>query len=220
MSRRTELSLLAALLFISACASPRRGVKEGYPPEHYPLEGYTQVGIASWYGIEEHGKYAASGERFSMHDHTAAHRSLPLGTVVRVTNLENGRDVIVRINDRGPFVDGRIIDLSYAAAKSIGMITSGTTKVKVKVISAPGRTSDYFEAKYTVQVGSFRDRENAFDVKSRLDGDLDDVRIETLNLSGETYYRVRVGRYSQRHDAEKVASKLRRYGYRGNVILE
>jgi len=221
MKRRTGLSLLATLLFFSACASPfKRDVEEVYSPEHYPSEGYTQVGIASWYGIEEHGKYAASGERFSMHDHTAAHRGLPLGTVARVTNLENGRDVIVRINDRGPFVDGRIIDLSYAAAKSIEMITNGTAKVKVEVISAPGRSGDYFAAKYTIQIGSFTDRENAFDVKSRLDGDLDDVRVEPLDINGDTYYRVRVGRYSQKHDAEKVASKLRRYGYRGNVILE
>ena len=220
MKRRTGLSLVATLLFFSACASHSRRDEGIYSPGHYPSEGYTQVGIASWYGIEEHGRYAASGERFSMHDHTAAHRSLPLGTVARVTNLENGRDVIVRINDRGPFVDGRIIDLSYAAAKSIGMITKGTAKVKVEVISAPGRASDYFIPKYTVQIGSFRDRGNAFDVKSRLDGDLDNVRIEPLNINGDTYYRVRVGRYSQKHDAEKVASKLIRYGYRGNVILE
>lgn len=221
MKKRTGLSLLATLLFFSACASHSRiDVEEGYSPEHYPSEDYTQVGIASWYGIEEHGKYAASGERFSMYDHTAAHRSLPLGTVVRVTNLDNGRDVIVRINDRGPFVGGRIIDLSYAAAKSIGMVTDGTAKVKVEVILAPGRTGDYFVAKYTIQIGSFRDRENAFDVKSRLDGDLDDVRVESLDINGNTYYRVRVGWYSQKHDAEKVASKLIRYGYRGSVILE
>ncbi len=222
MKRRAGPPLLVTLLFFfSACASPSRRDVEGiYSPGYYPSEGYTQLGTASWYGIEEHGKYAASGERFSMHDHTAAHRSLPLGTVVRVTNLENGRDVIVRINDRGPFVDGRIIDLSYAAAKSIGMITNGTAKVKVEVISAPGRNSDYFAAKYTIQIGSFRDRENAFVVRNRLDGDLDDVRVESININGDTYYRVRVGRYPQKRDAEKVASKLRRYGYRGNVILE
>jgi rare lipoprotein A (peptidoglycan hydrolase) len=105
-----------------------------------PLEANKssyQVGTASWYGADFHGKKTASGKRFDMHSYTAAHRSLPIGTVVRVVNLKNGRDVIVKINDRGPYIKGRIIDLSYAAAKSLEMVRSGITKVKVEVISAP-----------------------------------------------------------------------------------
>ncbi|HWP91699.1 MAG TPA: septal ring lytic transglycosylase RlpA family protein [Thermodesulfobacteriota bacterium] len=204
--------------FIFSCSYTS---KRGTEAIIYPAEGYTQTGIASWYGVEEHGKKAASGERFSMYGYTAAHKSLPLGTMARVTNLENGKDVIVRINDRGPFVGGRIIDLSYTAAKSIDMIAKGTARVKVEVISVPGRKNNYFDAVYTVQVASFNDRQNAFSLKDELSRNLDDVRVEPIELDYGTYYRVRVGRFPNRGEAEKVASKLRkRFGYRGNVILE
>ncbi len=98
---------------------------------------YYQVGNASWYGADFQGRKTASGKRFNMHNYTAAHRTLPMGTKVRVINLKNGRVVIVKINDRGPYIKGRIIDLSYAAAKSLEMIRSGVTRVKVEVISAP-----------------------------------------------------------------------------------
>lgn len=193
----------------------------GVRTDGYVIEGDTQVGIASWYGIEEHNRYAASGERFSKHAYTAAHKSLPMGTVVRVTNLENGRDVVVKINDRGPFVRGRIIDLSHTPAESIGMIDKGTVKVKVEVMSTPSsRGGNYFEAQYTVQVGSFRGRAKALDVKRGLDIEYPDVRVETVKVRGDNYYRVRVGRYSSKREAEKAARSLRRRGYGGNIILE
>jgi rare lipoprotein A len=102
----------------------------------YASNAYFQVGLASWYGSKLHGGQTASGERFDMDGYTAAHRSLPIGTMVRVINLKNGKDVVVRINDRGPFNSRRIIDLSRAAAKAIGLITSGVARVKVEVISA------------------------------------------------------------------------------------
>lgn len=95
---------------------------------------FEQVGIASWYGKKFNGKKTASGEKFDMHKLTAAHRSLPFGTKVRVENLANGKVVVVRINDRGPFARGRIIDLSYAAAKKIGIIKAGCAKVKIRVV--------------------------------------------------------------------------------------
>ncbi len=94
----------------------------------------VQYGYASYYGPKFHGRRTASGEIFNMYAYTAAHRYLPFGTIVRVTNLENGKSVIVRINDRGPFKAGRIIDLSYAAAKKIGMIKKGVVKVKIEVL--------------------------------------------------------------------------------------
>lgn len=192
-----------------------------YPSGGYVEEGYTQVGIASWYGIEEHNRYAANGERFSKHAYTAAHKSLPMGTVVRVTNLENGRDVLVKINDRGPFVRGRIIDLSHAPAQSIGMVQKGTVKVKVEVVSTPStRQGGIFNALYTVQVGSFSDRINAVNLKRKLDVRYDDVRVESIEVSGNNYYRVRVGQYSDKRDAERAASNLRRDGHRGRVIIE
>jgi rare lipoprotein A len=98
----------------------------------------SKVGIASWYGKRFHGRKTASGKNFNMYNNTAAHRNLPLGTKVRVVNLKNGKDIIVDIIDRGPYIKGRIIDLSYAAAESIGMIKVGIEKVKVEVISLPG----------------------------------------------------------------------------------
>lgn len=217
--------LLFLLPVVFSCA--KKGVEStrmpdgGHSSGRYFEEGYTQVGIASWYGIEEHNRYAANGERFSKHAYTAAHKSLPMGTVVRVTNLENGRDVLVKINDRGPFVRGRIIDLSYAPAQSIGMVQKGTVKVKVEVVSTPStRDSGIFDALYTVQVGSFSDQVNAISLKRKLDIKYDDVRVEPIDVSGNNYYRVRVGRYSDKRDAEKAASKLRRDGHRGRVIIE
>jgi len=96
--------------------------------------GYTQVGIASWYGPNFHGKKTATGEIYNMYDYTAAHKTLPLNTYVKVINLENGKSIVVRINDRGPFVKNRILDLSYAAAKKLGIVKKGTAKVKIIVL--------------------------------------------------------------------------------------
>jgi len=223
---RTRLILLIFLLpIIFACG--KKSVSS-YPPAEqqpqppgYTIEGSTQVGLASWYGIEEHNNYAASGERFSKHDYTAAHKTLPMGTVVRVTNLENGRDVIVKINDRGPFVGDRVIDLSYAPAQSLGMVRNGVVRVKVEVVSTPStRTSNYFKPEYTIQVASYSQQTSASNTKRALDRQYNDVRIESVNIKGSTYYRVRVGRYASKDDARKVASKLRSQGYTTRVILE
>lgn len=187
----------------------------------YKIEGSTQTGLASWYGIEEHNNYAASGERFSKHDYTAAHKTLPMGTVVRVTNLENGRDVIVKINDRGPFIGDRIIDLSHAPAQSIDMVQKGVVKVKVEVVSTPStKTSNYFTPEYTVQVASYSNMSSANNVKRTLDRQYNNVRVESVKIKGNKYYRVRVGRYDSKNDAKKAASKLRKQGYTTRVILE
>jgi len=94
----------------------------------------TWTGVASWYGEDFHGKLTANGETYDMHDLTAAHKTLPLGTVLRVTNLDNGKSVKVRINDRGPYIEGRMIDLSFAAAKKLGFSHLGTARVKLQVI--------------------------------------------------------------------------------------
>jgi peptidoglycan lytic transglycosylase len=219
--RRAGLLLLLVLLFFSSCASISKIGMGTRPTENYSkIEGDSQVGVASWYGVDEDGGKTASGERFSKNSYTAAHQTLPIGTMARVVNLENGRDAIVKINDRGPFKKGRIIDLSYAAAKSIEMLGKGTAKVRVEVISIPGRKSDYFDAKYTVQVGSFKDKQDALGLKEQLDGSLSDVRIEPTDLEGEIYYRIRIGRFSQRDEAEDLAAGLRRSGYTGSVIEE
>jgi len=122
-----------------------------YPKKHVPI-GWNQEGIASWYGPNFHGKYTSNGEIYNMYALTAAHKTLPMDTIVKVTNLDNGKSVIVRINDRGPFVKNRIIDLSYAAAKKIGIDKTGTAHVKLEVIGFKGK--DYVNG-YMIQVGAF-----------------------------------------------------------------
>lgn len=224
MNNRIILLLLILPVAFSCAKKPVDATRVPKPPDEsgYVIEeGSVQVGIASWYGIDEHNNYAASGERFSKYAYTAAHKTLPLGTVVRVTNLENGRDVIVEINDRGPFVKGRIIDLSHSPAEAIDMIQKGTVKVKVEVVSSPSaRSTSYFDPHYTVQVGSFSDRGNAMILKRQLDPDYGDVRVENVKLGGGEYFRVRVGRFSDESEAERTASKLRRLGLTGRVLLE
>ncbi len=182
----------------------------------------VQIGMASWYGDKEHNDKTASGKRFNKYAYTAAHKTLPFGTMVRVTNLYNGKDVIVEINDRGPFVRGRIIDLSYAAAKKIDMIKTGIAKVKVEVLSTPSsRKTDVFDALYTVQLGSFSSRKNALALLEEVKPLVKErVRIERTKIKGNMYYRVRVGLFDSKREAERVKYMLRRRGYRGRVVME
>jgi rare lipoprotein A len=191
------------------------------PLQTYPSIGEYQIGIASWYGNEEHGRQSASGFRFNKYEHTAAHRTLPLDTLVRVKNLENGKDVIVKINDRGPFIPGRIIDLSYAAAKSIDMIDKGTARVKVEVIALPRETPDPFIPKFTIQLGAFKDKSRAFGLKDGVKSEVShEVRVEPFDYYGDTLYRVRVGRFERKQDAERLAYELGGKGYTCRVIQE
>lgn len=139
MSRRRAAVALAALLALcAACGGRRKPTPHPPPPGGWGGDfgqGKTfEQGEASWYGEEYHGRKTASGERYDMNDLTAAHPSLPFGTVVRVENQSNGRSVVVRINDRGPFKKGRVIDLSYAAADQIGMVLSGVAPVRLVVL--------------------------------------------------------------------------------------
>ncbi len=182
----------------------------------------VQYGKASWYGDKEHGNRSASGEVFNRYAYTAAHKELPFGTVVRVTNLENRKKVEVRINDRGPYVKGRVIDLSYAAAKSIGLVRSGVAKVKIEVLSTPSKRSEsLFVSLYTVQAGSFRSRAKAYDLKRELSRvTKEEVRVESLAFEGNTYYRVRVGRFKKRKDAERLRVILRTRGYTASIYVE
>ncbi len=149
---------------IAAAALLAAGCSGGPDPEPRPVSlGWTQEGIASWYGGEFQGRPTASGERYDQEGLTAAHRHLPFGAWVRVENLDNGRRVRVRITDRGPFVEGRIVDLSRAAAREIGMLGPGTARVRLEVVDLPPRA--YCRE---VQVGSFRHRENARSLERRL----------------------------------------------------
>jgi rare lipoprotein A len=126
------LGLLAVIAAVAACAEKRAPVTSAVAPE----PGRRIVGFASWYGQRHHGLSTASGERYDMHRLTAAHRTLPFGTRLRVTSVENGRSVVVRVNDRGPHVAGRMLDLSYAAAKALDMVGNGVARVEAVVLPA------------------------------------------------------------------------------------
>jgi rare lipoprotein A len=130
------LTAIVLCLSVAGCIAPPPPAPP--PPPAAPVNQlrFSQTGVASWYGREFDHRLTASGEHFNMNGMTAAHRTLPLNTVVRVTNLENGKSVLVRINDRGPYTNGRIIDLSAGAARKLGMIDDGTTRVRLEVFDA------------------------------------------------------------------------------------
>lgn len=216
------LLLLTVTLSLSCAIVSRQPEEPFVKDDGKGIEGATQIGQASWYGDKEHGNRSASGEEFNKYAYTAAHKTLPFDTIVRVTNLENGKDVVVKINDRGPFIDKRIIDLSYQSAKSIDLIRTGVAKVKVEVLSTPSkRTSSLFRALYTVQVGSFSSKINAESLKTDINRVSSDyARIEPIEFEGNTYYRVRVGMFSKRSQAEKLSRQLKSYGYNGTIFVE
>jgi rare lipoprotein A len=163
-----------------------------------------EEGIASWYGYPYHGRATASGEIYNMYGISAAHRTLPFGTEVRVHDLENGRDVTVRINDRGPFIEGRIIDLSYAAAQAMGM--SGIARVRLEILGyGPSPEPGVF----AVQVGAFRDRTNADRLKAQIEASFGPVVIQGFDRGDGYFYRVRVGSENSEAGALALAQKLR-----------
>lgn len=200
-------------LLVSSCTLKRAEIRY----EYRSGSGTVQYGIASWYGKKFHGNPTASGEIYDMYQLTAAHRTLALGTYVMVTNLENKRSVEVKINDRGPFVKGRIIDLSYAAARSIDMVEKGTARVKVVVLKRKTHivTGGVMGSGrgFTVQVGAFSDKGNAVNLSKALGRKIRNVYISVFETSETPYYRVRVGRFPTREMAYDMAAKLANMGY-------
>jgi rare lipoprotein A len=176
---------------------------------------YMEQGNASWYGAPFHGRRASNGEIYDMNKMTAAHRTMAFGTVVRVTNLTNGKTAVVRITDRGPFVDNRIIDLSMAAAKTIESIGRGVVPVRLEVISG----NDPFGGWFTVQVGAFKERDNAEKLRLRLNGLYPPSTIQEVAIEDATFYRVRAGKISGEQAAQKFADDLRaKEGFRTMVV--
>ncbi|MBN2298713.1 MAG: septal ring lytic transglycosylase RlpA family protein [Deltaproteobacteria bacterium] len=169
---------------------------------------WQQVGTASWYGKDFHGRPTASGEIYDMHGLSAAHKTLPLGTLVRVTNLDNGRRVDVPINDRGPFVGRRIIDMSYGAAKQLDMVQEGLAKVHVQVIQTP-RTYTY---NYILQFGAFTERRNAVTMADKLTSIGYSPSIEETTIQGRQFYRVRLGAFQSLKKAQSLAGAFRTKG--------
>jgi rare lipoprotein A len=198
----------AALALLAGCS---RAVMT--PPSVPPVAGMEEVGMASWYGAPHHGRRTASGEVFDMHHLTAAHRTLPFGTRLLVTNRDTSQSAEVRVNDRGPFVEGRILDVSYAAARLLGAVGSGIFPVRVRVLSLPARSASG-DGPYTVQIGSFTTRARAEALRDAVTG----ATIAETTVAGETVYRVRVGAYPDRTRAGAVARDLITRGYRALVV--
>ncbi len=215
---------------------PQPPPKQGYTRPYqvfgqwyYPLTdaaGFRELGIASWYGEDFHGRPTSNGEIYNMHGISAAHKILPIGTVVRVYNLENRKYLDVRINDRGPFVAGRVIDLSYGAAKLLGLVGPGLAQVKVVSLGKPTRKGDgkrryepvdYRHGNFTIQVGAFSSRENAEQLASELDGAYGHAKVlsDLDHRSSQKLHRVLVGKCDNLDEALKYANLLREKGFSG-----
>jgi rare lipoprotein A len=181
-----------------------RSKRSKTPPTPAPA-GYAEQGNASWYGNPFHGRHAANGEIYDMYKLTAAHRTLPFETMVRVTNLNNGKTTTVRITDRGPFVENRIIDLSLAAAREIESVGPGVVPIQLEVLGTVNPTAGFF----TVQVGAFRDRANAERLRERLSASYSPIFIQQFDSPDASFYRVRVGKISGEDPAHDLGEQLR-----------
>ncbi|TET93381.1 MAG: septal ring lytic transglycosylase RlpA family protein [Desulfobacteraceae bacterium] len=203
---------------------------------YYPLlsgEGFVQEGMASWYGKKFHGKKTSTGEIYNMYKKTAAHKTLPFGTYVKVENLSNLREVVVRINDRGPFVKDRIIDLSYGAGRQIGLVGPGVARVRLVALSRKiGRiksgndymplveAKDFRKGEFTIQVGAFENKDNARRLVERLRVIFSHVTITTyVSPKGETLYRVRVSLSKDLTRANEMVDKLKYLGFSETFIV-
>jgi rare lipoprotein A len=196
--------------------------KNWYQPLPHARD-FKQRGKASWYGKKFHGRKTANGETYNMYGMTAAHKTLPLGTYVRVQNLKNDKTIEVRVNDRGPFVRGRIIDLSYTAAKKLDIVGPGTAPVEVVALGRVSKASgtakrsyvpvDYYKGDFTIQVGAFSDRNNAERLRKKLDEKYINAHITTYNDGYNTFHRVRVGKFSSLEQAEKSEGYMIQNGF-------
>lgn len=187
--------------------------------------GYVEKGIASWYGKKFHGRKTSNGEIYNMYAMTAAHKTLPMGTWVRVESLDTNREITVRINDRGPFVAGRIIDLSHTGASKIGMIGPGTARVRVTALGKATTYSkkdkkpvsftpvDYWKGNFTVQVGAFKVKTNAENYRKKLSLTYVNAHIVTYEDHRGKFYRVRIGKFSNLKTAMEYSEKLMAEGF-------
>lgn len=202
---------------------------------YYPLpsaEGFEQRGLASWYGNPFHGRKTSNGETYNMHKMTAAHKTLPMNTRLLVKNLENGKETVVRINDRGPFVRGRVIDLSNAAARRLGVVEKGTARVKL-VALGEARTfkqgqgtvqrflphQDFRHGDFYVQIGSFSNKANAKRLKDKMVAWGRKTVIQTWHGSDQTFYRVQVRAGSELAHANRAERALSEAGFPGAFVV-
>lgn len=217
--------LLFAAILLTSCGTVKRGSGPGAGPAS-GAEPRTEspedsriigTGMASWYGPNFHGKLTANGETFNMNDLTAAHKTLPFNTVVKVENLDNNRSVIVRINDRGPYVGDRIIDLSKKSAEEVDMIGAGTANVRIVYLREGDRpiSQNNISSRetFTVQIASFESESEA----NRHSAEINGSRVERITVSGKTIYRVYYGNYDDVNDARSAMRQLSQSGFSGFV---
>ncbi len=191
-------------------------------------DGYEETGIASWYGSDFHGHATSNGEIYNMHDITAAHKLLPMHTLLLVTNLDNGKKTVVRVNDRGPFVQGRIIDLSLGAAKKIGLVQSGTARVKITALGEVKKINgkiqfkkhaDLRSGEYFVQIGAFTKKYNGLKLLEKFLDTGHKAVIRKALVHGQTFYRVQVFVGRTLSSARRSEQALLNKGYKGAFIL-
>ena len=200
---RAAVALTVFCALLTGCSANRR--PETRPSGVRPLE----KGTASWYGTKFHGRRTASGERFDMNELTAAHPSLPFGTLLEVRNLRNGKTVVVRVNDRGPFSKSRILDLSYGAAREIGLVLAGTAPVALYRVDKGGAPP-----RYTVQVAAFGEKERADLLKTELSRFFPETEVR----SDGHWSRVQVGAFEDREKAESLRRELAALGMSSIVV--
>jgi rare lipoprotein A len=203
LSRLALAALLLCQILAVACSSNR---KPAAPPT---LGVPVERGIASWYGPKFNGRMTASGERYDMNALTAAHPSLPFGTRIGVRNTRTGREVVVRVNDRGPYSRNRILDLSYAAAREVGVVGPGTASVEVYLVPATGAPP-----RFTVQVGAFSETDKA----AALQREMARVYPEAVVFSDGTWNRVQIGAFDERDQAESLRRELASIGMSAVVV--
>ena len=219
-ARAAALLALAVAIISTGCAHRTQTSQPPvpYPPSQAPSSAppaierqpaipgqYVEEGVASWYGDPFNGRRAANGEIYDMHQFTAAHRTLPFGAIVRVTNLRNGKQTQVRITDRGPFVANRVIDLSLSAAQAIDMVGPGTAPVRLEILGGPNPQVGFFG----VQVGAFQSQDNAERFRAQLAARYGTVSIAQYDSPTGMFYRVRVGRLPTQAAAQQLAEQLR-----------
>ncbi|SBW03489.1 RlpA-like lipoprotein [uncultured delta proteobacterium] len=187
---------------------------------YYPLasgHGYVEEGVASWYGKDFHGKTTSNGEVYDMHGMTCAHKILPFGTQLRVTNLDNNKSIVVRVNDRGPFVANRIIDLTKTGAEQIDMIGPGTARVRLESIgTVPGQVGADLTGNFYVQIGSFSMKDNAHNLAKTLQNKGKASRV--VYVPELNFHRVQIGPYSSLAAAENASVSLQGE-YPGNFVV-
>lgn len=212
------LAVIGFSIIITSCGTTFR-FKENVPEnteDTFKTGKIIEQGVASWYGSKFHGNLTANGEIYNMHELTAAHRTLPFGTILKVKNLDNGKSVKVRINDRGPYAKNRIIDLSKKAATKIGMINTGTANVSLVLLEGEineARTPDLKVATFTVQLASFFKQEKAERFSNKIKGS----RVEEFDLEDRKVFRVFYGTFTNKKLAQNKQRELQLRGIEGYV---